>query len=189
MSQSQLISFDQKLLKSAEMIIQPKAGVEKIVIFQFPPKITSESNSVNWKSQETQGYQPIQIHSGNSGRAIDVEWEYIATDNVFTPEFIALQLRNFKTYFFEFKFGGVGTYMPVIKFKYTGIMPDGMKCRVVNGSVSYGPEMIMQGGVFYPLYSKATVSLVMATQGGGEGHPPVQAFATNLPATVKPEWY
>jgi hypothetical protein len=189
MSQSQLTSFDQKLLDSAEMRVQPKAGVSKIVKFQFPPKITSESNSAGWKPEDTQGYQPIQIHTGSSGRAIEVEWEYIATDNVFTPEFIALQLRNLKTYFFEFKFGGVGTYMPVIAFKYTAIMPSEIKCRVTNASITYGPELVMQGGKYYPLYSKAAVSLVMHTQGAGDGKPPTQKFATNLAAEVKPEWY
>lgn len=190
MSQSQLTSFDQKLLESAELYITPSAGKRYKIDFQFPPKIISESNSATWKPDNVMGAQPINIHEGSSGRAMIVEWEYIATDNVFTPKNIAKMLQMLKSYFFEFDFGKVGSWMPVIIFNYSGVMSGNPSFRVINTSITYGPEMIAQDGVFFPLHSIVNISMELATQGAGKGGTPAtQSFARNLRREPKPEWY
>jgi len=190
MSQSQLTAFDQKLLESAQLSVEPALGTAYKIDFQFPPKIVSEANSALWKPFATMGAQPVSIHEGSSGRAVQIEWEYIATDNVFTPEKISKMLQTLKAYFFEFNFGAQGEWMPVLVFKYSGIIPDKITFRVENISITYSPEIIMQNNIFFPFCSKVSASLMMVTAGGGKGgQPAVMEFAQNLRREPKPEWY
>ncbi len=190
MSQSQLTKFDQSLVDAAYMIVQPSSGSNYTIRFQFPPRVTSESNSMQWDDKDKLlANGPVSIQRGGSGRKVEVEWEYIATDNKFTPQAIATELRHLKSYHFEFEFPG--QHMPVVMFKYTEVVPDGIKFRMMNVNISYGPEIVGQGGSFFPLYTKVSVSLEMATQLGSlkPSRPPIQTFAKNLPTAPKPEWY
>jgi hypothetical protein len=190
MSQSQLTNFDQKLLDTAQIRVQPAQGVSYIINLQFPPKVVSENNSMIWADKaNTYSTGPVVWQKGATARKLEVEWEYIATDNVFTPDFIALQLRHLKSYHFEFKLPG--SFLPVVVFKYTEILPDNIKFIMKNIAISYGPEMVAFNGKYHPLYTKAAISIQMVTQLGSiDGkEPPRQAFSENLSPGPKPEWY
>lgn len=98
MSQSQLTKFEQGLLKTARLDVMPKTGITYHIDFQFPPKIISETNSMEWKTKDQiMASGPFVIQMGAHGRSLEVEWEYIATDNKFTPKFIAEMLRKLKS--------------------------------------------------------------------------------------------
>jgi hypothetical protein len=190
MSQSQLTNFDQKLLDTAQIRVQPAQGVSYIIKLQFPPKVVSENNSMIWADKaNTYSTGPVVWQKGATARKLEVEWEYIATDNVFTPDFIALQLRNLKSYHFDFKLPG--SFLPVVVFKYTAILPDDIKFIIKNINISYSPEIIAFNEKYHPIHTKVVVSLQMVTQLGTiDGkQPPRQAFSLNLPKGPKPEWY
>lgn len=164
MPDSSLAAFDAQLAASASMTV---LGAVKIS-FQFAPRVVSDSNSSEWLEQDLWGIEPLKIHKGSGGRKLTVEWEYIATDNQFSASNIATILRGLKSYFFLFK---RGTY-PVVKFKFSEVVPDAMNFRMMNCQITHGPEMVMSGGKFYPLYSKVSVNLELATKINVPGEPP-----------------
>ena len=190
MSQSQLTKFDQGLIKEAQLRIQPAPGKDFLIAFQFPPKIISESNSMLWdETSDVYATGPVVYQKGATARKLEVEWEYIATDNVFNPDFIAKQLRGLKSYHFDFQLP-IG-FLPVVVFKYTNILPDNIKFILKGLNISYGPEMVANNGSFHPLYTKATISIQMATQLGSlDGKQPArQSVTKNLAVAPKAEWY
>ena len=72
----------------------------KKIIFQFMPRIISESNKAEFQSHNMVAFEPIRVHMGSQGRTLVMEWEYISTSSIFTPPVIAKILRICKSYFF-----------------------------------------------------------------------------------------
>jgi hypothetical protein len=116
MPDSSLGSFDSNLASSCVF----KTIEGKQLSFQFAPKFTSESNSSRWQEDDIYGIEPLRIFWGAAGRKVNMEWEYIATDIIFTGAKIAQELRDLKAYFFKFK---VLEY-PIVMVKYMHVLPE-----------------------------------------------------------------
>lgn len=154
--------------------------------FQFPPKVVSESNSTNWKvSKDMLSFEPLKILGGMAGRTINVEWEYIATDNTFKGAFIAAILRNLKSYYFEFN--AQNRIHPTVSFQYGAIVPVAGHFRMMNVNITYGQELVIDGGDLYPLYTKVAIALELATTLGAKNGPD-KIKAADL-ERLKPNWY
>jgi hypothetical protein len=130
----------------------------KEVEFQFPPRVKSDSNSSTWEEQDLWSIEPLKIHHGSSGRRISMEWEYLASDPKWTVTEINTQLRNLRSYFFEFS---RKTY-PVAAVKCGGVIPIATKFRIMDVNVAYSDELIDNGGIG-PLHYKVTTTLELAT--------------------------
>lgn len=150
-----------------QMAVRPSLSVYGTKVqFQFPPKITSESNNWNVKlSKDLQSYGPLKVLAGMGGRTINVEWEYIATDKIFNGAFIAATLRNLKKYFYEFRAAGSkqNAVHPVVSFQYGAIVPSAVNFRMMNMTITYGIELVIQNSDLFPLYTKVAIVLEMAT--------------------------
>lgn len=182
MPDSSLTSFDASLADACEMTVLEGGKVK----FQFAPRITNESNSSLWLEKDTWSIEPLRIHRGSSGRKLNMEWEYVATDTVFTGSAIASEIRKLKTYFFEFK----RARYPVVEVKYTHVIPKKTPFRMRDLQVTYGPELVESGGDNYPLYSKVAIQLELATTVAGKAQG--QKDKVVVPPLVKsvvPEWY
>jgi len=121
-------------------------------------------------------YELLRIYKGSIGRRVNMEWEYIATDKKWTGAKIAEELRNLKTYFFGFD----DKEYPVVKVKYTHVIPVAIDFRLRDINIQYGPELVLQGGIAYPLYTKVNVTLEVATDLGSPKGIATEAAATAL---------
>jgi len=165
MADSSLTVFDKKLVDSAEMLIFNNPDED--IAFQFPPRITSDTNSSAWEEIDAWSIEMIRIHKGSVGRRINVEWEYIATDSFFTPKNISYYLRTLKQYFFKFERG----VYPIVMFRYGYQVPMETFFRLRDLNITHGPEYIIGDNINgadkipYPLYTKVNVTLELATNG------------------------
>jgi hypothetical protein len=126
------------------------------VEFQFLPKIKSESNASRWKEEDIWGNDQLKIHQGSSSKKLTMEWEYVCTDSKWDAVKISTNCRNLKAYFYEFS----DKVYPLAFITYGVVMKD-MMCRVMSVDITYGDEVVDNGGV-HPLHTKVAVGLEMA---------------------------
>ena len=189
MPDSSLCDFDRALAESVVMNLVDGTQIN----FQFAPRITGESNSMDWRRKAIYSFEPITILASANGRKIKMDWEYVATDNSWTGSRIADNLRNLKSYFFNF----VETKYPLVRLKYTYIIPITTDFRMINLNITYGPELIKSGDDYYPLYSKVSIDLELATSlstgASASGATAEGAFdpkmLTKPLQTVNAQWY
>jgi len=152
-----LTDYDRRLLASCVFTVLPNGAT---INFQFPPRIISENNDSLWdESQDARSIEPIKVHRGSSGRKLNMEWEYICTDNTWNPTKISETLRLLKAYFFEFN----GFFYPLLLIKYTEVIPIPTHFRLMNTQIDYSPEIATSGGSSHPLYTKVNIGLEIAT--------------------------
>jgi len=140
-------------LTAAKFLVLGKENVE----FQFPPKILSDTNMSDWLEVSIWSYEPLRIHKGSAGRKVNMEWEYIATDNVFNAKKIYGEIHKLKTYFFGWKGGNY----PIVRVNYTLVLQD-VPFRLRNLNITHSPEIVRNKGT-YPLYTKVACVLELAT--------------------------
>jgi len=160
MPDENLIPFEKALLCDIELIM-PKSGLGAgggKVKFQFPPKIISESNSINWSEIAVFSSEPVAIARGATARQVQMEWEYIATSDVFTGAKIAEELRRVKLYFVT-----NAEKFPTVMVRYGEILPELIPFRLMDVNIQYGPELVIHQSKPYPLYSKCTLTMKIAT--------------------------
>lgn len=180
--------FDRKVLDQIDFILYN----EKTIYFQFPPKIIGETNSSVWIEKDQWAIEALKIHTGSVGRHIRMEWEYIATDNTWDAKNIANNLRNLKSYFYEFGFmAGKARVYPLVYVRYMQIIPVITDFRMRDLNITYSEEIVENNGL-HPLHTKVSVELEVATNlsamGKDEvtGEPKIIAGAL---LSIKPEWY
>lgn len=170
MADSILAPFDAEVTDSVILKIGGKPGSTQIR-FQFPPKITSDAKTSNWKSVFQASWEPLKYYWGSEARKVTLEAEWIATGRgLFSGPVIAAQLQAVKRYFYAATVGK-GPYPLVLLTAYE-IVQGPAPFRLMDYSTSFGPELVKSGGDtgsagFYPLYSKMTLSLELATTVSG----------------------
>ena len=184
MPDSCLVAYDAQLAQSASLQVVVGGGGGVPIDFQFPPKIVSDTNNSMWNEWHMTGIEPIPYHTGSGGRKLVVEWEYIATGDGYDGPAIAEILRALKSYFFDFQIGD----MPIVKFQYSGVVPDAIDFRLMQCQITHGPEMVGSGSSAYPLYTKVQISISMVTTGSAPDDPEPKNPQAPLQA-VQPTWY
>jgi hypothetical protein len=205
MGDSSLCEYDAALAGSAQLIIVSPVGSSfssgaasgqlggaglstntqnSGIEFQFAPTIVSESNGLNFQKTDLFSHEPLAILATATGRKINVEWEYFATDKNFTGKKIASILRTLKSYFFTFKF----IRYPLVKFKYMYVLPVLTDFRMMSCNITYSPEKVNSGGGYYPIWSKVGIELELATTLSNPQKPPAKNVAPGL-KPVRPDWY
>jgi hypothetical protein len=155
MADSSLVQID----RIAVSKIRFKLNNGHEIRFQFPPKITQESNSSTWEEKDLWAIEPLYIHKGSSGRKITMKWEYVATDPSWDAQRIGNMLRDLKSYFFEFK----RELYPVAEVSFGTVIPIPTNFRIYDVSIAYSDELINNNGI-HPLHTTVTVSLGLATK-------------------------
>jgi hypothetical protein len=186
MADSSLVPFDAKIANNVTFKVLGRANIR----FQFVPRIVSDSNSSLWLEKELWAIEPLRVHKGSSGRRITMNWEYIATDNVFTPDTIWNILNRLKSYFYDFK----RDVYPVVQIKYPVLIPIETNFRLRDINITHGDEIVgNDNGDPCPLHTKVSASLELATAGalgGGSGGPPI--YKVDVPPVNRPvdvRWY
>lgn len=75
--------------------VQQGTGYDAVIMFQFPPKITSDSKSINWFEKDVKSYEPEAFFMGSKARSIAMKWEYMVYGD-WTPLKIFDQVRRVK---------------------------------------------------------------------------------------------
>ena len=185
MADEKLTQFDEDITESVFLSVEGRQ-----IIFQFPPRITSDSKSANWKSIFQASWEPLKIYWGSEARKLSFEAEWIATSNVFTPTFIAEQMRAVKEYFYAARVGK-GPY-PLVFLEAYEIVPSEAPFRLMDFSESFGETFVRSGGAIHPLYSKMSLGLELATNISGK---PAKEVNVEKPKVkvgklpqIRPEW-
>jgi hypothetical protein len=153
-----LIPFDDSMIAEVRFQLTLGKGAGNNIEFQFMPKLKSESNTSTWEESDIWAVEPLKIHKGSGGKKLAMEWEYLASDEIWNCGKVAKTLKNLKTYFFEFT---RETY-PTAKIIYGTSIPSPTYFRIMDVSITYSDEIIFNNGM-HPLHSRVSVSLELAT--------------------------
>lgn len=143
-----------------------RGGSEDTIKFQFPPKVTSDTKSINWREEDVKSYEPLAFFMGSKARNISLKWEYVVYGNWWDAYDIFDQVRKVKkhAYWGNIGSGGGTSYAgsasvkaPIVKLVAymvvphgdTGAMASGTKnpvidessWRLININVRYSDEM------------------------------------------------
>ena len=168
MPEPSLAEFDRNAAESVELFIDQSG---RRIPFQFPPRVTSDTKVSKWFSTDLKAYEPLKIFDGSEARKFTLEFEYIATgEGEFSPSGIANILRSIKSYGYITVSEAIGNYPTVSPVIYD-ILPTGggrrANCRLMNISITHGPEVVKEGNVFFHLYTKVNLELELVTKIGG----------------------
>lgn len=155
---------------------------------QFPPKLTKDGKTSNWKESNTASYEPFKVYSGSNARSISIEFQWVAGGN-FTPEKIMDAINAVKGYFYTGYLGsGFENYPAVIITKLYGYINEETSWRMTNLDLSFSEELILVDGSWFHLHTKMTMSLEAATQlGGPSGEALIPVSNLKLKPTIG--WY
>ena len=198
-SDGSLDRYDQRLTDQCSFKLVLSGGSSgfgsggREIYFQFPPKILNESNESLWLPIDVWAIEPVKIHKGSAGRKLTMEWEYLASSEIWTPERIGRELRLLKSYFYEFE----DLTYPTVDIIYTQVIPVVTSFRFMNLSVTYSPELFGSGNDIHPLHSKVNTTLELATNiqvglKGGQEQETVNAKGKQQQKDAKPAivpWY
>lgn len=130
--------------------------------FQFPPRITSDVKTANWKEAFQASYEPLAIWMGSEARTIRLEAEYIVSSR-FTAQRISILMHAVKAYFYN----NAKNIFPKVKlsiYEIVGITGGIATFRAKSVSITYGDGIIQDGAFAFPLYSKFSMELALTTQ-------------------------
>jgi hypothetical protein len=160
-------------------------GARGRILFQFPPRVTSDNRSGEWNEGRLPGNEPVAVHKRDSPRQIRLEWEYIvgerggADNRLWDVELVKSQVLSLRNYFSkEGDHDGSGNRL-VGRFKLWkvgGNRP--FCCRIESVDVSHGKTYIVpkvrgvpQPEYAYPLRTDIGIDLRLWTRGGEGGGP------------------
>jgi hypothetical protein len=194
-----LLDIDTRLAKAVEF----KIGRDKvrIVEFQFPPKITTDSRNGTWTETEMPGDQPFQAWKTSGARKITLEWSYIIGANGWDITKVREQILTLRGYYTASE-PLVSTYIVMFKmWKLGGTDP--MSCRLGNIDISHGKALyvpIVNGrpnvNQAHPVITNVKVGMQLWSRGNApqdttgqpsQAQPPKVAIA-GLISAVPPDW-
>lgn len=158
--------------------------------FQFPPRITSDSKSSNWREDSSASYEPTATYLGSTARSIKLSTEYIIYGE-WTGEKINNAIRNLKSNIYLKNADIIKSRAPYIELEMYGYIPAaGIRStwRIMDVSVVPSKEIVESGDNWYPLHYVMSISLTLFTLGYGKddvGHNVIPG----LPKRPEPEWY
>ena len=168
MPDSTLTEFDTGITNGIELTNSLTGNKVK---FQFPPRITTESKTSNWKEKDIAAFEPYKVYRGAGPRSITLEFEYIATGSGdFTAQKIARYLREIKEYYYRANILDQKEKYPVFQLKAWDVVPGNVAIanfRLHNLTINYSSSMVRFSAerslVSFPLHTAVTMSLALAT--------------------------
>ena len=177
-----LTTYDRILTAKCVFTVLPTGAT---INFQFPPRITNESNNSEWETKDVWSIEQLKIHKGSGGRKLNMEWDYVCTDSTWNPTKISETLRLLKAYFFEYK----KEFYPVVLIQYTEVIPIPTQFRLMSCQIDYSPEIATSGGASHPLITKVGVSLEVATTVSGNKGAGSDKLKQKPLRACDPRWY
>ena len=183
-----LTKHDIDLAKEFIFRFEPTGGI----IFQFPPKITSDGRKGTWSEPEWRGTEPIAIFSTSGPREIALSTTYIVDGSPgWTAQKIHTQIKAARGYFARIREGD-NTRALVCNVKMWEIGGSfSMTCRLTNIGVKYSDTIVGDSKNAYPLRTDLTLDIRIWTKGTGKLDKKEEAvqLLRNLKDGEDPEWY
>jgi hypothetical protein len=168
---AQITEFDRGLADAVTM--QFNNGPK--IVFQFPPKITSDSRKGEWHEGNLPGTEPVAVYQRSGPREISLTWTYIVDGSQeWTTDKVAEQVKIMRGYFARTKDPNVqGQRNLIVFFKMWNFGgSDTMSCRIKSVDVKHSETIVTHctGGnknydKAYPLRTDITIELRLWTRG------------------------
>lgn len=133
-------------------------------IFQFPPKILSDSKQARWSFEHKTGYEPVAIFMGAESRRITLKAEWVVY-NEWSTNKINEAILNIKSHLYLVG-AAVNSRAPFVEMTAYRIAPSRSTWRLMGVSFQYSEEMVGVGTDAWPLHTEGTLNLELFTQGG-----------------------
>lgn len=149
----------------------------------FPPKVTKDSKSAEWKEWTSGSFEPAKWYVQSKPKQIGLEFEWIlgsyGQGKFFTPRSLRQTLSGIKAFFYGPFFGGKRrTYPAVFIYALYAIIPRNQLShgngkpaafRIMDVNVSYSDQLAkienIDGSMeWHPLHTKLTMNLEGASQ-------------------------
>jgi hypothetical protein len=154
---------------------------------QFPPRITDDTKTANWKEIDVKSYEPQAIWMGASARKITMQFQYIVAGGKFGVFEIQDIARTFKAYFYRNMENVKALPRVVVKF-YNQVGIGQASFRLTDVNITHGDTLIKQGSEVWPLLTTIKVGAYLVTNIGGKGQQPKQKIP-QLDTFPRQEWY
>ena len=169
---AQLTAHDKSLADSFifRFAVLPGAAqnANNLLLFQFPPKITSDDRKGNWKEGELRGIEPVAAFNTSGPREITITATYVVDGSAdWSFQKVKTQVLLARGYFARVRQLNA-TRNLVCKFKMWAIGgTEEMTCRIVNVGVKYSDTIVGVGDNAFPLRTDLTLDVRMWTAGAG----------------------
>jgi hypothetical protein len=186
-----LSPMDQKAISNTDLELYIDGERTETVLFQFPPKVVSDSKSGKWEVTFKWSYEPVAVWKGSEPREIKLDARYIV-HNVggWGAKQIQNQILAIKSHFYQWTSGRAGSKAPYMKLYIYKIAPYGSTWRLINLDITYSEELVYSDGMFWPLESKVSMSCALFTGGAPiKNQKDAYVAIKGLPKIPKPEWY
>ena len=148
------------------------AGDGKHMMFQFPPRVTSDGRSGSWTETELPADMPMAFYKTGSARKINLECVYIVGESsssgaVWGAEQIKFQCSNLKAYFTQ-SLADQDNFIIKFGYGYHGDPGSTFTCRLDNVDITHKGPYIALGGNWsqaYPLRTDVKITMKLWTQG------------------------
>jgi hypothetical protein len=158
------------------------------VLFQFPPKISSDNRKGTWEEGEQRGKEPFATFSTSGPREITIATTYIADGSPdWTATKIHQQILAVRGYFARVRMANA-TRNLVCTLQMWGIGgPKAISCRITNISVKYGETLVGNSKNAFPLRTDLTLDVRIWTSGATAYEALVKVDGLKL--LEDPAWY
>jgi len=137
------------------------------VLFQFPPKVTSDSRSGTWTETELPGDQPFSAWKTSGARKITLEWTYIiGATQAWDTEFVRKQILALRAYYTAQE-EYAGTYIVMLYLWKLG-GPKPMSCRLGSIDITHGKALYVPDGnlkLAHPVITNVKVGIQLWSKG------------------------
>jgi len=176
----ELAEIDRRLLELVELrYVKDNTTIK----FQFPPIIKSDGKSVEYREANAGDEEPFALFSGANPRKISMEWSYIVTggswnDVTWNAATIAKIVKTIKKYFYTRLDKGIGGAKSasdlIMYFKAYDVVGSSkasatMSFRAENVSIRYSGELVVDGGVAWPLKTDVSMDIKLWTMAESNG--------------------
>lgn len=175
-----ILSIDQTLCEQAMLnlgSIIPSTGsvVSTNVIFQFPPKMTSDGKDAEWKEGDQRGSEPVAFYATSGPRKIRLEWTYIVGERsgskYWSTNDVRAEVTKLRVYFYNLANPSTkaGKEM-IVMFKMWnhGDPKTPFSARLLNVDIKHGKTYVTPNdpSLAYPLRTDIGVDLRLWTNSG-----------------------
>jgi hypothetical protein len=165
----------------------------KKIPLQFPPRVKTTSKAGNYEEQDSDAYEPVAVWKGSKGTNMTVELTYVVTGGAWNVAGVSSAVHTVMSYFYRDIVAGQQKAMsPLLQVRMYEVAPFAQgqisTWRVLDASVSYSDEIILDGSKAYHQKATVTMNLMMYTRIFDRNEKAKQDIESAVQKPLK-EWY
>ena len=137
------------------------------ILFQFPPKVLTDSRTGSWFETELPGNQPIAIWKTSGARKWTLEWTYVIGASGWNTQKVRDQITNLRSYWSGRENLASNFIVDFWIWKLGG--KSHMTCRLTNIDITHGKALYVEGNDYtmaHPVVTNVKVAMQLWTLGG-----------------------